>query len=370
MPPQACQSRQAQRMETGRDEMTEQEASLLQQEIREQPLVLARLLREETASVADIARELRPRDFPYVIIAARGTSDNAATYAKYLFGAVNHLPVALAAPSLFTLYRRPPLLGDSLVIGISQSGSSPDIVAVVDEGRRQGAATLAITNTDDSLLAQAAEYVIRCHAGEERSIAATKTYTAQLTALALLSASLANDAQRLDAIRRLPQALEQIMILDDEIQEGVARYRYMEHCVVIGRGYNYSTAFEIALKIKELTYVLAQPYSSADFLHGPIALVAEGFPAIIVAPQGRTYDDLLRLIHSLQEKAAEMMVISDRDEALASAKTPLRLPVCVEEWLSPVACLVPGQLVACHLARTKGYHPDRPRGLRKVTRTF
>jgi glucosamine--fructose-6-phosphate aminotransferase (isomerizing) len=168
----------------------------------------------------------------------------------------------------------------------------------------------------------------------------------------------------------LPQALEQIMVLDDAVQQAVARYRTMEHCVVIGRGYNYATAFEIALKIKELTYVLAQPYSSADFLHGPIAVVTEGFPAIVIAPQGRTYEDVRRLIHSLQEKAAEMTIISDQDEVLSYAKTPLRLPVTVEEWLSPIACVVPGQLVACRLAQTKGYDPDHPRGLLKVTQTF
>lgn len=344
--------------------------SHLEQEIREQPAVLDRLLREESAHVAHIARQLRKRDIAFVVIAARGSSDNAATYGKYVLGAVNRLPVALAAPSLFTMYKAPASMAHALVIGVSQSGGSPDIVAVVEEGRRQGAATLAITNTASSPLAEAAEYTISCHAGEERSIAATKTYTAQLTALALLAASLADDAARLESMRRLPEAVQQTLSLDADVRQGIVRYRYMEQCVLIGRGYNYATAFEIALKVKELAYVLAEPYSSADFLHGPIAVVEQGFPAIVVAPQGRTYTDVRRLIHDLHQKAAELVVISDQEDALGLATTPLRLPVSVEEWLSPIVCIVPGQLLAYHLTLCKGYHPDHPRGLRKVTLTL
>jgi len=343
--------------------------SFLHREIHEQPRALAELIEREWDNVARIAREIRRREPRYLLIAARGTSDNAATYGKYLFAALNHLPVALATPSLFTLYRRPPRMTDALVIGISQSGRSPDIVAVVEEGRRQEVITLAITNSGDSPLARAAEHVILCHAGEERSIAATKTYTTQLVALALLATALASDGGRLAAIRSLPEAVEQTLALEDRIREDVARYRYMEQCVVIGRGYNYATAFEIALKLKELTYVLAEPYSSADFLHGPIALVEGGFPVIIVAPRGCTYDDVYRLARDLHRKDAELVIISEREEALALATTPLPLPVSVEEWLSPVVCIVPGQLFAYHLTLVKGYDPDHPRGLRKVTRT-
>jgi len=343
--------------------------SFLHREIHEQPRVLAELIEREWGNIARIAREIRRREPRYLVIAARGTSDNAATYGKYLFAAINRLPVALATPSLFTLYHRPPLMTDALVIGISQSGRSPDIVGVVEEGQRQGVPTLAITNSGDSPLAQAAEHVILCHAGEERSIAATKTYTTQLVALALLATALAGNEEHLAAIRGLPEAVEQTLALEDRVQQGVARYRYMEHCVVIGRGYNYATAFEIALKLKELTYVLAEPYSSADFLHGPIALVEGGFPVIVVAPRGRTYDDVYRLARDLHRKEAEMVIISDREEALGLATTPLPLPVSVEEWLSPIVCVLPGQLFAYHLTLVKGYDPDHPRGLRKVTRT-
>jgi len=214
--------------------------SYLHEETHEQPEALRRLLEAEQGNIAAIARSLRRQEgIRYIVIAARGSSDNAATYGEYLFAAFNRLPVALAAPSLFTLYQRPPRLTGSLVIGISQSGQSPDIVQVVAEGRRQGVPTLAITNSAASPLAQEAEHVILCHAGEERSIAATKTYTTQLMALALLSAHLADDEERLAALKSLPAAVERTLALEEQVAGAVERYRYAESCVVIGRGYNY-----------------------------------------------------------------------------------------------------------------------------------
>ena len=344
--------------------------SRLYQEIHEQPQVIARLIAEEGAPVARIAGELRLRAVHYVIIAARGTSDNAATYGKYLFANALRLPVGLAAPSLYTIYGSPPRTGpEALVIGISQSGESPDIVAVLDEARRQGAATLSITNAPDSPLARACEYSIACHAGPELSVAATKTYTAQLTALALLAASWSGDEQRQAQIQALPEAVQHTLGLAATIRECMERYRYMEACVVLGRGYNYSTAHEIALKMKELNYILTEPYSSADFMHGPIAVIAQGFPVLLVAPSGEVYPDLLALARELKDKGAELIAISDRPEALDMAVTPLQLPVTVPEWLSPVVCVIPGQLMAHDLTLAKGYDPDHPRGLRKVTLT-
>ena len=344
--------------------------SYMREEIFEQPRVLAGLIEAEWESIKGVAREVKRRGFQYMVIAARGSSDNAATYGKYLFAAHNRLSVALATPSLYTLYGTPPRLSGALVMGISQSGRSPDVVQVLADARRQGALTLAITNVADSPLAETAEYVILCHAGEERSIAATKTYTTQLMALALLSVALAEDEERLAAINALPSALEETLGLEEVVERSAERYRYADKCVVLGRGYNYATAFEIALKLKELTYILAEPYSPADFAHGPIAVVEEGFPVILVAPTGQVYDDIYQLGETLREKGAELVVISDRDEVLALAKTPLRLPVAVEEWLSPITCVVPGQLLAHYLALAKGYDPDRPRGLRKVTLTI
>jgi glucosamine--fructose-6-phosphate aminotransferase (isomerizing) len=344
--------------------------SHLYDEICEQPQVIARLMAEESDSIAHIAAELRQRSLRYIIIAARGTSDNAATYGKYLFASVMRLPVGLAAPSLYTIYHTPPNTGkDALVIGISQSGESPDIVAVVDEARRQGATTLAITNERDSPIAKTAEYTITCHAGVEISVAATKTYTAQLTALALLAAYWSGDEQRKTEVQHLPAAMQKTLALGEEVRQRIGRYRYMETCVVLGRGYNYATAHEIALKMKELTYILIESYSSADFMHGPIAVIEQGFPVILVAPSGEVYPDMLALGRELRDKGAELIAISDRPEALEMAVTPLQLPVTVPEWLSPMLCIIPGQLMAHDLTLAKGYEPDHPRGLRKVTLT-
>jgi glucosamine--fructose-6-phosphate aminotransferase (isomerizing) len=343
--------------------------SHLSQEIHEQPEVLARLLDRQAGRAARIAAAIRERDVRYAVFAARGTSDNAARYAQYLFGSLNRLPVALATPSLFTIYRTPPRLRDALVLGISQSGQSPDIVAVVEEGRRQGALTVAVTNTPTSPLAQAAEYVLPLGAGDEKAVAATKTYTAQLAALALLSAHVANDKQHLTALQHLPAAMEQTLALETAIAQGAPRYAHANECVVLGRGYNYATAFEIALKLKELTYIVAEPYSSADFRHGPVAIVERGFPVIVIAPAGVVYDDVVALTRDLAARQAEIVAISTEEEPLGLARLPLRLPVALPEWLSPFTSVVPGQLLALHVTLAKGYDPDHPRGLTKVTET-
>jgi glucosamine--fructose-6-phosphate aminotransferase (isomerizing) len=345
------------------------ESSYLYREIHEQPAVLQRVLDREGPAVQALAAAMRERDIDYIVIAARGTSDNAGRYANYLFGAVNHLPVALATPSLFTIYKQPPRFKNALVLGISQSGKSPDIVSVLAEARRQGALTAAITNVPDSDLAAQADQVITLHAGEERSVAATKTYTSELMALALLSATLAEDATMLAEIARVPAAVEQVLTVGEQVRTLAARYRYMQDCVVIGRGFNYASAFELALKLKELTYTIAEPYSSADFLHGPLALIEHGFPAIVIAPTGIMLPELREFLQVLRQREAEAIVISDDAATLAEARIPIPLHATLPEWLSPIAAIVPGQLLALYVAVARDYDPDHPRGLRKVTET-
>jgi glucosamine--fructose-6-phosphate aminotransferase (isomerizing) len=320
--------------------------------------------------VAEIASQIRKREPAYIFLAARGTSDNAGRYAQYLWGAHNRMPIALATPSLFTLYGRPPHLKGALVVGVSQSGQSPDIVGVLEEARRQGCLTLAITNTPDSPLAHTSDFVIDIQAGKESAVAATKTYTASLMAIAMLSQAVDGDEEKRRVLEAVPGWMENMLQLDDRLQQIAQRYRFMEQCVVLGRGYNYSTAFEWSLKMKELTYVSAEPYSSADFLHGPIAVVEQGYPVMAVAPGGRVYRDMYTLLARLkEERRAELLVISDQAEAVSLAQSPVQLPADIPEWASPLVAIVPAQLFSCHLTIAKGFDTDAPRGLRKVTET-
>jgi glucosamine--fructose-6-phosphate aminotransferase (isomerizing) len=339
-------------------------------EIHEQPEALARLLKEGRARAAEIAARIRERAPRFVVIAARGSSDNAARYAQYLFGAHNRLPVSLATPSLFTAYEAGPSLAGALVLGVSQSGRSPDIVSVLEAGRRDGSLTVAITNDPASPLAQAADHVLPLFAGPERAVAATKTYTASLAALALLSAALERDEDRLGELARAPGQVSAAIEANGALDERVQRYRYAEHFVVVGRGFNYSTAFEVALKLKETSYLVAEPYSPADLLHGPVAMIDRGFPALVIAPSGRVLADLTAFVGTLEQRHAEVVAISDDASVLSRARVGLRLPSAVPEWLSPLVCVVPGQLFAVALARARGLDPDRPRGLTKITETL
>lgn len=343
--------------------------SFLYQEIHEQPQVLSRVLDAEKERIAQLASAIQERQVSHIVIAARGTSDNAARYAQYLFGAINHRTVALATPSLFSLYRQPPRFGNALVLGISQSGRSPDIVAVLAEARRQGVLTAAITNCPDSDLAGEAKYIVDLHAGPERSIAATKTYTSELAAIALLSASLADDAEMMSALQQVPGVAATTLSMAAEIGQVAPRYRYMQHCVVVGRGYNYATAFELALKLKELTYTVVEPYSSADFLHGPLAMIDAGFPVIVIAPSGVMLPQMQAFAQAVIERGAEVIAISDNLEMLELARVPLALPQAVPEWLSPITSIMIGQMFTMYLAHTRDYDVDHPRALRKVTET-
>jgi glucosamine--fructose-6-phosphate aminotransferase (isomerizing) len=342
----------------------------LHSEIFEQPERLASLLDKQKQTVLEIAKAIQSRNVQYAFLAARGTSDNAGRYANYLWGAHNRLPLALATPSLFTYYQSPPRLQGAFVIGISQSGQSPDIVSVVEEGRRQGCLTLAITNIPDSPLARAADLVLDIQAGAEKAVAATKTYTTELMAIAMISTALNNSEERWNELASVSTWAEQTLALDKEIKQMTQRYRYMSQCVVLGRGFNYATAFEWALKLKELTYLIAEPYSSADFQHGPIAMVEGGFPILAVAPSGKVQDSMRDMLTRLRrEKDGELVVISDDTNVLALAQSPIQLPPHIPEWLTPLVSILPAQLFACHLTEVKGYDPEKPRSITKVTET-
>lgn len=342
----------------------------LHSEITEQPDRIKSLLVSQKKIVEQIAAAIQKRDIQYVFLAARGTSDNAGRYANYLLGAMNGLPLALATPSLFTYYMQPPKLKNALVVGISQSGQSPDIVSVLEEGRRQNCLTLAITNEPKSPLAQSADFLLDIHAGKEKAVAATKTYTTELMSIAMLSAALSGNKKHWEDLQKAAGWMKEVLKQNEFIAQAAQRYRYMDQTVVLGRGFNYATAFEWALKLKELAYVKAEPYSSADFQHGPIAMLESGFPVLAVAPKGKVLDSMFQMLKRLrQDFSAELVVISNDRKALSLATLPLPIPADVPEWLSPLVCILPAQMFAYHLTSAKGYNTEHPRSIRKVTET-
>jgi glucosamine--fructose-6-phosphate aminotransferase (isomerizing) len=343
----------------------------LHSEIFEQPERLKRLLVSQRGRVEEVAAAIKSRKVPYVFLAARGTSDNAARYANYLLGAMNGLPVALATPSLFTYYQRPPSLSGALVVGVSQSGISPDIVSVVQEGRRQGCLTLSITNDPSSPLGRSADFVLGLEAGPELAIAATKTYTAELMVIAMLSSALRGpEHAEWEQLEKVPKWVGAALTLEADIAKAAGRYRSLRRCVVLGRGYNYATAFEWALKLKELAYVAAEPYSSADFQHGPIAAIGEGSPVLAVVASGDTADSMLPLLqHLKQDLHADLVVVSNLQRALSFGDAAFPISPEIPEAVTPLVSIVVAQLFSYHLTLALGYDPENPRMLNKVTET-
>jgi glutamine---fructose-6-phosphate transaminase (isomerizing) len=329
--------------------------NLFRAEIAEQPEVAARLLAGGVAPAAEIAAQVHGKHARGFLIAARGSSDHAALYAKYLFGARNRALVALAAPSLFTHYARPPRIDGQCVIGISQSGESPDVIAVIEEGRRQGCATVAITNQRESKLARAAELVLPLDTGPEVSVPASKTYTASLLAMALISQALDPDAEFEAALARVPGAITAALEREPAIDALVPALAG-PRAIVLGRGFNFSTAEEIALKLSETSYVLARAWSVADFEHGPIAVVEAGLPVVLVDGGGQVAADLESVHARLEDKGCRVALLKD-DSGLPEELTPI-----------PLAVL--GQLLAHGVAAARGFDPDRPRAIQKVTRTW
>jgi glucosamine--fructose-6-phosphate aminotransferase (isomerizing) len=339
----------------------------MRSELGESPRIVGQLL-AASGQVQAVARAVRAREIDLAVIAARGTSDHAALYAQYILGARNGLLVAPAAPSLVSLYGAPPRLCNALVIGISQSGRSPDVVAVLAESRRQGALTVAITNDPASELAASAEYLVELEAGEERAVAATKTYLAEIAVIAMLSAALSGDEASQDELRAIPAALEAALEQEAVVASIAESWARENRCAVLARGFHYATAREWALKLKELAYVLADPYSAADFQHGPIALITEGFPVLAVATTGPALEGMTELLGRLQNARARLLVMSDV-AALRDFGDFVQLPP-VPEWLSPLVAIVPAQLFAYHLARARGLDTEAPRNLSKVTLTL
>ncbi len=342
--------------------------SLMLAEIAQQPKALERTIKRESRRIDRFARTLRDRGLRLIVLVARGSSDNAALFGRYLLELTTGLPVSLSAPAVHTLYHARLDLRDALVIGISQSGEGDDVNLVLDNAKRCGAITLGITNEPDSTMAGLTDETFLIHAGRERSVAATKTYTGQLLILQLLARSLGRRQRRMD-VESIPELADAALNLQPVLAEMVERFAYVDHCVVVGRGLNYANAYEFAIKLMETCYIVAERFSSADFLHGPIAMVERGFPAFLFAPPGPTLKGMKELLVKLNRLGAETVAISSESSVLKAASRGIALPR-IPEVLTPIPYIIPAQLFAALLADAKGLSPDRPRSLQKVTKTL
>jgi len=346
-------------------------------EIREQPSALARTL----GGSLEAARELRAvvsRKPPcMIVLAARGTSDNAAQLGRYLIEITTGIPVSLAAPSVSTLYGAKLRLDHALVVGISQSGESTDINMFLESAREQGALTVGITNEGASSLAKLAQHNFVLAAGRETSVPATKTYTGQLLTMYLLAHALGGATDLAD-LERLPEWTQMALDLEPQAAALAAEYAGIERAIIAARGLNYSNALEFGLKLMETCYVAAERFSGADLMHGPIALAEEAFPVFLFAPGGPAWPGMEELLESLRGLNARTLVITDRSNPAAAgmARDAIVIPASLAappalsgDFLTPIPYIVPAQLFTAHLAAAKGLDPDHPRTLSKVTKT-
>jgi glucosamine--fructose-6-phosphate aminotransferase (isomerizing) len=313
-----------------------------------------------------------------IVLAARGTSDNAAQFGRYLLEISTGIPVSLAAPSVFTLYGGKMNLADAAVVAVSQSGESTDTNIVLERAKEAGAFTAGITNEAASSLARLAQHTFLVRAGKERSVAATKTYTGQLLCFYLLAYALGAPLELTD-LQRISDWTAAALKLEEEIAARAERYCFMRHAVCVGRGLNYANSFEFALKLMETCYVVAERFSSADLLHGPIAMLESTFPAFVFCPPGVTWKATSELLTRLHSINAETVAITDTSNKAAKgvARTTLTIPADLarksklpDEVFTPIPYIIPAQLFAASLALAKGLNPDQPRTLSKVTQTI
>ncbi|HQU83350.1 MAG TPA: SIS domain-containing protein [Pyrinomonadaceae bacterium] len=341
--------------------------SLMLQEITEQPVILERTIQAEREKLSKLGDFLRKKEIDFIVLAARGSSDNACHFGRYLLEVTTGIPVSLSAPSVFTLYKAKPNLKRALVVGVSQSGEGDDINVVLENAKDSGAFTLAITNEADSTMAKIADETLLIHAGREKSVAATKTYTGQMLHFYLLASQLANEKIEFE---RIPNFAAEVLQLKSKVEELVERYVFMENCVVVGRGMNYGNSYELALKLMETCYVVAERFSSADFFHGPLAIVERRFPVIMFAPKGVTRQSNLDLLKRLQELHADSLAITNDEKIAKLSSRFLEMPKDIDEFLSPIPFIIPAQLFAALLSQAKGIDADAPRSLSKVTKTL
>ncbi|GGN06367.1 sugar aminotransferase [Thermus composti] len=338
----------------------------MRQEAEEAPWVVERLLRENAAEVKGLAAFLRRRPPGLVLTVARGSSAHAALFAKYLLEARLEWPVLSLAPSVLTLYRaRPKVPYPALLLAFSQSGESPDLLEAVQAYRRAGVLTVALVNREESPLARAAEVVLPLHAGEEKAVAATKSFLAMLAATVHLLAHLLEEPRLRERLPALPEALHRALGVVGDLSP----LEEAEGLFVLGRGFTFPIALEAALKLKEVAALHAEGLSLAEFLHGPLALLEEGFPLLALVQGDEALEGFLEVLQGLKAQGTHLLVLSPEPEALALAHTPLALPQALAPELDPLLLAQAFYPLAEALARARGLDPDRPRHLSKVTRT-
>ena len=359
--------------------------SQMRVEVAEQPEALRRTFEALLPQAAEL--EALARDTRQILFIARGSSDNAAVYGHYLCSARAGRLTSLGSPSLATVYHADLDLRGVLAVAVSQSGATEEIVTTLDWARHHGGRTVAITNVAGSPLAELADVALVTQAGDELAVPATKTYTTQLAAIAVLARSLAPAGAGLDPreLLRVPDAVAEALEVAPAAEELAHRLADTATLVVSGRGFAYSTALEIALKLKETCYVTAVGLSYADLVHGPIAIVDADTPALLVAAaDGPMLPEMTALAQRIASTGAPVFGIGGDSEFAAACQTALPVPPSrmdagssgsagweggLPEHLAPFALVVPGQLLAEALARAKGLDPDAPRGLDKVTQT-
>ncbi len=339
------------------------------QEITQQPDALSCTIEAERDKILRLGAFLKSREIDLIVLVARGSSDNAALFGRYLLEITTGIPVSLSAPSVHTIYGARLNLKRALVVGVSQSGEGEDINQVLENARQCGAYTVGITNEPASEMVDLVDETLLMHGGRERSVAATKTFTGQMMLFYLLAAALA-ESKPAWSPEVIPEFAAKALEQQPAITELVQRYVFMENCVVVGRGLAYANAYELALKLMETCYVVAERFSSADFLHGPVAMVERHFPVILFAPPGVMLAGVRDLIRRLRELHADTLVLtSDLDIAGDSTRSVI-MPKEIDEFCAPIPYIIPGQLFAALLAEAKGLDPDQPRSLSKVTRTL
>lgn len=344
--------------------------TIMNQEILQEPERLAVCMKSNLEQIQECARVLREKKPGTVVVAARGTSCNAGKYGKYLIETLLGIPVSIAAPSVLTCYEGKLCLNNALVIGISQSGAAEDVCSLIDRGNADGAMTVAITNTEGSLLAGRANYHFHCCADEEKALAATKTFVTQMEILTLLAAAWAEDEALTEAVSRLPRIIQGVLARQEQIRELVRPWRFITECFILARGLSYPVALECEIKLQETSRIHSQAFSVTNFTHGPVAMVSERAPVLVLACDRKTDENTVSMIKRVQGEGAETLLITNKPEiAKLAPGSALLLDEECEGVKGAFAAATAIQILACELSVLRGGDPDAPRGLTKITVT-